>query len=106
MRDNERAIQERERVSRNGTASRDRRRDRRPELAVCQPSGRVPFSNFAGDVPLPIDDICDSLLMLTGGWPKCISGVICYRDNHEVRVLKNASALFAWIGSHATVEWK
>jgi hypothetical protein len=65
------------------------------------------FSNFANDLPLRIDQICNSLYALAGGWPKCISDVLCYVDaSNEVRILKNAAALFAWIGSQAPVEWK
>jgi len=67
---------------------------------------RPAFSNYAGTVPLEIDAICDSLWQLTGDWPKCISGVLCYVEENEVCVLEDSSALFAWIGSHAPVEWK
>jgi len=66
----------------------------------------VCFSNCAGKKALKIDAICDSLQALTGGWPKCISGVLCYVKDGEVRPLESASALFAWIGSHALVEWR
>lgn len=75
-----------------------------PEGSVA--AGGPPFSNYSGTVPLRIDEICDSLLHLTDGWPKCIGDVLCYLAGEEVRVLKDASALFAWVGSHALVEWK
>lgn len=65
-----------------------------------------PFSNYAGEIPLKIDSICESLLTLTGGWPKCISGVLCYVEKGEVRVLEDPAALFAWIGSHAPIHWR
>lgn len=64
------------------------------------------FSNYAGKVPLGIDETADSLAQLTGGWPKCISGVLCYVEGGEFRVLEDASALFAWVASKAPVEWK
>lgn len=66
----------------------------------------APFGNYAGDVPLQIDQICDSLLALTDGWPKCVSGVLCFADGEQTEVLEDAAALFAWIGGHAQVEWK
>jgi hypothetical protein len=59
------------------------------------------FSNYAADIPLRIDQIRDSLWMLTDDWPKCISGVLCYVEDGEVRVLEDSSALFAWIAGHA-----
>jgi hypothetical protein len=70
------------------------------------PELNLPFSNYAGKQPLGIDDICKSLKRLTGGWPKCISGMLCYVVGSEVRVLEDAAALFAWIGGHAPVEWR
>ena len=69
-------------------------------------SWKAAFSNYAVDIPLEIDAIADSLLELTGGWPKCISGVLCYVNGDKVCVLADTAALFAWIGSRAPVEWR
>jgi hypothetical protein len=79
----------------------------RSEQAANQPQlPPAPFSNYAGDIPLTIDAICDSLLALTGGWPKCVAGTISYLDHSQLKVLEDSASLFAWIGSCAQVEWK
>lgn len=66
----------------------------------------APFSNYSNDVPLAIDEVCDSLLQLTGGWPKCVSGALCYRHEGQLSTLKDAAALFAWIGGYAQCDWR
>ncbi len=97
----------RKKIARSAPAARsgqqgDGRSDGRAASRRCAP----PFGNYAGDVPLGIDQICDSLMELTGGWPKCISGVLCYVEEAEVRTLEKTADLFAWIGGHVQVEWR
>src|SRR5262249_37565300 len=67
---------------------------------------QAPFSNYAGKFPLGIDDVYASLMDLTGGWPKVISGTLCVRKGQDVRPLKNQAALFAWIRRQHPVDWK
>ena len=64
------------------------------------------FSNYAGDVPLGINEIFDSLMALTNGWPNVISGTLCCLKGQKVRPLKNLAALFAWIRKQHPVDWK
>lgn len=92
--------------SANGKHTGNKKPKLKAKAKVQSPKSIAPFSNYAGDIPLCIDDICGSLLELTGGWPKCISGVLCYAEDSEVRVLADTAALFAWIGSKSLVEWK
>src|SRR5262249_42603007 len=78
-----------------------------PAAEKAPPTWEAPFSNYAaGDIPLTIDQICDSLLAMTDGWPKCVSGTLCYFESGELQVLEDSVALFAWVGSHAPVEWR
>ena len=75
-------------------------------VQVESPDPLPPFSNYSGDVPLAIDDIRKSLLALTDGWPKCISGVLCYATPDGVRPLQDTAELFAWIAGKTLIEWK
>jgi hypothetical protein len=77
-----------------------------PAANAAAATWTAPFSNYAGDIPLTIDPICDSLLAMTGGWPKCVSGALCYFQGGEAQVLEDAAALFAWVGSYGPVEWR
>lgn len=66
----------------------------------------APFSNYSNDMPLAIDQICKSLRKLTGGWPKCVSGALCYLHEGQLRTLDDAASLFAWIGGYAQCDWR
>ena len=85
------------------TVRTPRRRCRNQEET---PQWKAAFSNYAGDVPLGINEIFDSLMALTNGWPKIISGTLCCLKDQDVRPLKNLAALFAWIRQQHPVDWK
>jgi hypothetical protein len=70
------------------------------------PKYQAPFSNYAGDVPLGINEIYQSLMALTDGWPKVISQTLCAPKGQDVRPLKNQAALFAWVRKQHPVDWK
>ena len=67
--------------------------------------GAMTFSNLSNQL-LQISEMCEHLTSLTQGWPICVSGDLCYRDGAELRPLRSATALFAWIDQHARVSWR
>jgi hypothetical protein len=76
------------------------------QAAQDQPQWQPAFSNYAGDAPLGIDEIYESLMALTGGWPKVISQTLCCRKGEDVRPLKTLPSLFAWLRRQHPVDWK
>ena len=67
---------------------------------------RAEFSNFSNKVAMSIEHILQHLIELTAGWPKVISGQLCYLDKAgKLRPITSATALLAWIDGFARVTW-
>jgi hypothetical protein len=48
----------------------------------------------------------DHLQALTDGWPKVVSGALCYCAGDGVRPLATPAQLLAWLDRHALVRWR
>jgi hypothetical protein len=67
---------------------------------------REKFANHSNQRSLSIAEMLVWLATLTDGWPKIVSGMLCYQSVDKLRSLCSAKALFAWIDKVAKVDWR